>query len=323
MNQTLIIGSTVLDIILEVDRLPSTTDDCHINHQSMALGGCAYNVHNILRRFNLPSLFCSPVGTGIYGQYVAQELKTHGIEPFVTVTDRDNGCCYCYVEPHGERTFLSYHGAEYTFKKSWLDQIPVNEYNRVYICGLEIEEPTGIAIIEFLESHPHLEIFFAPGPRFPLIDPVKIQRLMALSPILHLNRDEILAYTQEKTLEEASSALFAHNHKEIIITDGPHGAYLFDGEELTLIYGVKTEVVDTIGAGDAHVGALIACRQKGYDYKKSLEIANKIGAQVVATKGATLSTANFSLAMKTLDSCPQIAEKKLIRASFNRNNLIN
>ena len=105
MKKTLIIGSNVLDIILEVDRLPSTAQDCHIYHQSMSLGGCAYNVNNIIRHIQLPHIFCSPVGTGIYGHYVKQELEIMGINPFVQVTDQDNGCCYCYVEPHGERTF--------------------------------------------------------------------------------------------------------------------------------------------------------------------------------------------------------------------------
>lgn len=31
-------------------------------------------------------------------------------------------------------------------------------YDMVYVCGLEIEEPTGLDLIEYLESHPEREL---------------------------------------------------------------------------------------------------------------------------------------------------------------------
>lgn len=45
MKKVLIIGSTVVDIIVNlVDSLPKTGEDVHIRSQHMSLGGCAYNV---------------------------------------------------------------------------------------------------------------------------------------------------------------------------------------------------------------------------------------------------------------------------------------
>jgi len=293
MNKILIIGSTALDIILEVDRLPSTAQDCHINHQSMAIGGCAYNVQNIIQHFNVPHLFCTPVGTGIYGEYVEKQLLSKDVTSYIKVSNQDNGCCYCYVEPHGERTFLSYHGAEYTFSKEWLDAVPIEEYNKVYVCGLEVEEPTGDAIIEYLEEHLHLEVFFAPGPRINSIGQSKINRIFKRSPVLHLNRDEITAYTGKADLYEAAKALFLHTKNTILITDGGDGSYMYDGSSFIHIDPIPTQVVDTIGAGDAHIGAVIACRQRGYSFEKSLRIANAISSVVVGSKGGTLSTNEF------------------------------
>ncbi|QAA32202.1 carbohydrate kinase family protein [Clostridium manihotivorum] len=293
MKKTLIIGSTVLDIIINIEKLPTTTEDCHINGQTMSMGGCAFNVQNIIKLFEVPYVFCSPIGTGIYGDYVASQLKKIGLSPFVRVEDQDNGCCYCYVESNGERTFLSYHGAEYTFDPMWLDDINMNDFDQVYICGLEIEEATGNKIISFLNENKHLQVFFAPGPRFSIIDKKKLDDIFKLSPIIHLNMDEILTFTKAVTLEQAVKILYSLTNNLIIITDGEKGSYIYDGEHLQHSMGIKADVVDTIGAGDSHIGAFMACRMLGYSYIKSLAIANQVSAKVVGIKGSLLTSDVF------------------------------
>lgn len=293
MKKTLIIGSTVLDIIINIDKLPTTTQDCHVNGQTMSIGGCAFNVQNIINLFEVPYVFCSPVGTGIYGDYVAAQLKKIGVSPFVRVKNQDNGCCYCYVEAHGERTFLSYHGAEYTFDPLWLDGINMDDFDQVYICGLEIEEPTGDKIISFLNRNRHLQVFFAPGPRFSMIERKKLDEIFKLSPIVHLNMDEILTFTKTETLGQAVKKLYCLTNNFIIITDGENGSYLYDGENLQHAIGIKTDVVDTIGAGDSHIGAFMASRKLSYSYIKSLEIANQVSAKVVGIRGSLLHSYVF------------------------------
>ena len=46
-------------------------------------GGCAYNVSEILRQSGVPYTLFSPVGTGIYGNYVREHLKRKQI-PILT-----------------------------------------------------------------------------------------------------------------------------------------------------------------------------------------------------------------------------------------------
>ena len=120
----------------------------------------------------------------------------------------DNGCCYCFVESTGERTFVCHHGAEYRFQKEWFRLVPLDEIDTVYICGLEIEETTGSVIVSFLEEHPYLAVFFAPGPRLTVIDPALTERLFRLHPILHLNETEALAVSGASSVSEAASRLY-------------------------------------------------------------------------------------------------------------------
>ena len=70
MNQTLVIGSAVVDVIVRVEHLPKCGEDVHVSRQSRSLGGCAYLVSDILRHFGAPYSLCTAVGGGMYGDFV-------------------------------------------------------------------------------------------------------------------------------------------------------------------------------------------------------------------------------------------------------------
>ena len=145
MKKVLVIGSTVVDVIINVDHLPTTQEDVHVISQHMSLGGCAFNTSDMIRHFEVPYILFSPVGTGAYGEFVRMSLRDRKIETPIPAPARDNGCCYCFVESSGERTFISYHGAEYLFEKEWFSILDAEDIDSVYICGLEIEETSGVS----------------------------------------------------------------------------------------------------------------------------------------------------------------------------------
>lgn len=219
MKKILVIGSTVADIIINPDFLPTTADDVHVKSQTMSLGGCAHNVADMIRHFGAPYTLFSPVGTGLYGDFVRNQLAAKGLASPMPTPDMANGCCYCFVEESGERTFIVDHGAEYLFYREWFDQLKLDKLSCAYICGLEIEEKTGGVIVDFLEES-GLPVFYGPGPRICLIDPALMERIFALHPVMHLNEDEICRYTGCDTISTAAEALYARTGNTIIITNG-------------------------------------------------------------------------------------------------------
>lgn len=294
MKKVLVIGSTVVDVVVNlVDHLPKTGEDVHIRSQHMSLGGCAYNVSDSIRHFQVPYILFSPVGTGVYGNFIREELHIRGISSPIPTPERENGCCYCFVEDTGERSFISYHGAEYLFEKEWFSLIPLEEIDSVYICGLEIEESTGENIVEFLEAHPELTVYFAPGPRLTVINPKLVERLYRLSPILHLNETEALSASGKSTVQEAASFLYEKTDNTVIVTLGEKGCFFFDGKEAETVPPVPAIQVDTIGAGDSHIGSVIACLKKGDSLKTAIQKANRVSSSVVASSGALLSDTAF------------------------------
>ena len=220
MKGTLVIGSTVADVIISIPHLPQTGEDLNISSQIQRLGGCAFNVSEILNLIGTPYKLCSPVGSGLYGDFVAAELEKRGIPCFIKLDTVPNGCCYCIVETGGERTFLSKHGAEYLFSRSWMDKVDGNGFDSVYICGLEIEESTGDEIIAYLDKHPEYKVFFAPGARICQIPRWRLYEILKMSPVFHLNEIESLALTKENNVESAAIQINKKTNTAITLPPG-------------------------------------------------------------------------------------------------------
>ena len=306
MKQTLVIGSAVVDVIVNIPHLPKTGEDIHISSQTRSLGGCAYLVSDILRHFGVPYSLCTAVGTGIYGDFVHKKLQERGV-PIYVRRPEENGCCYCMVEIGGERTFIVDHGIEYTFYEEYLKKINTESIDSVYVCGLEIEEETGWNIITYLQKHPEYTIYFAPGARIMEIQPDRMEAMLALCPILHMNEGESLAFTGKKTVEAAARAIHERTGNAVIITLGEKGSYCFDGAD-HYAPPVPAAVKDTIGAGDSHMGAVISARRLGLSFADAIRAANHISSAVVSNAGGLLDAEDFA---RALASMPLELQKKL------------
>lgn len=293
MKKCLVIGAAMLDIVVQMDRLPKSGEDVYMKSQEMTVGGCAYNVADILKHFQIPYTLFAPVGTGVYGEMIRKELKKNGHTSTIQASI-DNGYCMCIVEADGERTFMTLPGAECRFEREWFEELRPEEYDAVYVCGYEIEGEGGEAIVEFLEGHPEMTVYYAPGPRITYIAEEKQKRLFALHPILHLNDKEALDYTGADTIQEAAEKLYEKVRNTVMITLGASGVYL-KGKEAKRIPAEKATVVDTIGAGDSHIGSVIAMRQRKSGFEEAIRTANKVAALVVGVQGPTLTEEQFRL----------------------------
>lgn len=259
------IGSSVADVIIRIPHLPVRQEDINIESQTLSLGGCAFNAAWMCRLLGGDPLFFSPVGTGIYGDFVRRQLQEHRID-ILLESKEENGCCFCLVESDGERTFLSHHGAEYRFQKEWFSLLDSYGVDTVYVCGLELEEKTGIYILDYLQKHPQLTIYFAPGPRLSALSQGCIETLFNLHCILHLNEEEACSFTGCPTVQQAAESLYERTHNIVIITLGSRGCLLQQEGKCTHIPTEAVQIQDTIGAGDAHIGSIIALREQGAGY---------------------------------------------------------
>ena len=306
MKKLLVIGSTVVDVIIPIHHLPRTAEDVNVYEQRLAMGGCAYNAWSMLRHFGVPAILFSPVGTGVYGDFVRTGLAAQGASSPIPTPQRENGCCYCFVEKGGERTFVSVRGAEYAFRREWFDGLDLSDVDGAYLCGLEVEDPSGGCIIDFLEDHRELRVYFAPGPRIRHLQRDRLERILDLHPVLHLNEEEAVSAAADLTgvttsdAAEAAAALRRRTGGAVIVTLGERGCLYDTAEGVGWVPGVRARVTDTIGAGDSHIGTVMARLQQGASMEQALRAANYVSAAVVSVQGARLEDEDFGAVLSAL-----------------------
>lgn len=314
MKRLLIIGSTCVDVILRLDHLPTTGEDMH-PVQRFAMGGCAFNVAQVPKAYDVDLRFVTPIGDhGVFSDFVRAHLDNAGFRGPITVPDSENGCCYCLVERSGERTFLSVHGVEYSFHAEYMDAFAGERFDYTYICGLEVEETTGGELVAWIEAHPDIAgtVVYAPGPRGIEVDADRTERILAMHPVLHLNEQEAQALAgmddseapalvemdnredpvlagmsgSEEPVLAAAQALHAKTQNMVIVTCGADGVLWISADgSAHSAPSVPSTVVDTIGAGDSHCGAVLTGLTLGWSEDDTMRFANQIASEVVAQEG--------------------------------------
>lgn len=300
--KTLIIGNVYVDVIINLDSLPKTNDDILCKKQVISMGGCAYNVATILKNFGVEHDLISPVGEGIYASLIKKELLENNYKIHIKEDGEDNGYCLCLVEDDGERTFITIKGMEYRYKMNWLDDIDSSNYKNIYISGYEMEGHNGHIISSWLEKQRNKNLFFGPGPRINFIEKEILNNIFRLNPILHLNEEEVIKFTNEKDLLSGAKNLNNITNNTVFITIGENGVLYFDKDNYKFVDAIKTEVINTIGAGDSHIGAIISAYSLGYDFEECCYIANKVSSKVVNSEKSRLEKDMFNKNEYILDN---------------------
>ena len=327
--KTLVLGAAIVDIIMKIPKLPKSGEDVLCTERKLTVGGCAYNVANILRGFNVDHDLFVPIGSGMYADIIRKRLSEDGYDVLISDSEMDNGYCLCLVEDDGERTFITVKGIEGLHKKEWFNSLNMSEYENIYVAGYQVCEDKDDIIANWLIEQKDKNIFFAPGPVINDIDKNTMKKIFSTNPILHLNEKEALDFTKKDNVEESILSLYELTKNIVFVTVGERGTVFYDGQEIVNIKGETVNVVDTIGAGDSHIGAIISayslgptngfslvdssklyskdsrnisldnsqaeCLENnvGYNFVSVCKLANKIAAEVVQIQGAKLSKECF------------------------------
>ncbi len=83
--------------------------------------------------------------------------------------------------------------------------------------------------------------------------------------------------------------LRSHGCRSVVMTLGSKGALVASGDEVRQVEAVRVEAVDTVGAGDAFVGALAARLSEGQELEEACGYAARFAALTVTREGAQAS----------------------------------
>ena len=110
--------------------------------------------------------------------------------------------------------------------------------------------------------------------------------------VLKLNEEELQVLARLLSMEGDELQLLCElsrrfNLELIALTKGTRGSLLYSQEQVSVHDGYKTEVVDTVGSGDAFTAALALGMMSGSDLRAINDYANRVASFVCSKRGAT------------------------------------
>ncbi len=289
-----VVGAAVIDVIADAYTLPYRGSDIELHQQSVNIGGCGLNIAFALHRLGITSLNALPIGQGIWADIIRNNINKNGVSSAIETDKGDNGWCLALIEPDGERTFLSISGVENLWDRALLDYLPIQPNTIVYLSGYQLAAKCGETLLSWAESMvDKITLFIDFGPRIADISSAQFARLMALKPIISLNRQEVEyisilfpEMTQiEMNAEELADIWFKKFGCTLIIRVDKEGAFYRNEQSSGWVRPFKTIVVDTIGAGDSHTGGVIAALASGWSMHDAVLLGNAVASYVVSHRG--------------------------------------
>lgn len=262
-------------------------------------GGACANVAIGAARLKTPVYFMGTLGSDTFGEMLHQVLSADHVNTDYVVHEGATTIAWVGLNPEGERRFEFMRGSDGDYQVSDALLAKLNEQAIVHFgsatafLGNELEQSYHRLLQRAVEVGAF--ITFDPNYRPTLIRDVaafkqKCLPFMANANVLKLSEEELMLLMPASSLRESIAQLRAHTQATICITMGAAGTLLVEGEVLTQIPSVRIEQVDTTGAGDAFMGALLSQVAKGEsDYQTMVAYANKAGAITASRIGAISS----------------------------------
>ncbi|MFA5947187.1 MAG: carbohydrate kinase family protein [Patescibacteria group bacterium] len=137
--------------------------------------------------------------------------------------------------------------------------------------------------------------------------------LLATCEVLFVNQSEarVLLEKEGDTIHGIMAMLKALGPKYVVVTDGPQGAYAFDGKQLNVVPAFPGTMKEATGAGDAFATGFLGALIKGKTHREALRWGSVNSASVIEHVGPTLGLLTHTEIAKRLRAHPSFQTKEL------------
>ncbi|BCL77963.1 ribokinase [Ktedonobacteria bacterium brp13] len=293
-RRLVLVGSVLVDVLMYIERLPEKGGDT-LAYKTSLTTGAGFNTLLGAQRLGLAAVYAGHVGDGPMGNQISADLFAAGIPLLLPrIQGEDSGFDVALVERDAERTFITSPGVESRLRLEDLRSIPVCDGDAIYISGYELCYPVSGAALEqwVQELGSHILLTFDPGPLVTEIPAQRLATILARTDILSLNAREARLLAGEHNLEHLVLEIVPRLAPagRVVARDGERGCWIGGvGRAVQHIVPRPTQPVDTTGAGDAHVAALLARLAAGDDFSTAARIANVAASLSIERPGPATS----------------------------------
>jgi len=249
-----------------------------------AVGNAANHAIGIAR-LGLRAAIYTVIGDDVQGHLAADVFHENGVDPRYVTYDKENGTNFSAVINYkGERTILVYHEP-----RKYV--VPALESTRwMYLTSASgdgvhaLHEQVGA----WLDDNPEVKLAFNPGTHQMHLGKDKLLPLLQRTDALFLNREESAEVMGVETTDVKELMAMYHDIgvKMMIMTDGPEGSYVSDGETIWYLPIYDGPVIERTGAGDSYGSGFLAAVLLGKPTNEAMLWGNANSTSVVQKIGA-------------------------------------
>lgn len=263
------------------------------------IGGPAINIALHMACHGCDSTLVSCVGDDELGQVSRNLLFQNGISLDFIQTDREHetGWVNVFLDKNGNPSFEIIKPVAYDFismSNSQMDNLLNNEFD-IFYFGTVVQRNTVSAetLKKLLQRIKYKELFFDINLRPGHYTSEVVDFSISKTNIFKLNEDELfligdlfeVGAQKEQGLIRWVFDTYP-NVKTVLLTRGERGATVFTPKDKKDIEGIKVQVKDTVGSGDAFSAGFIMEYLQSADIFKAAQKGNKLGAYVATKPGA-------------------------------------
>lgn len=258
------------------------------------IGGAPLNVANRLQTLGNNVNMISSIGQGESGSELLEYIKDVGIDASCIQVSNDykTGRVKVMLNEKGSASY------DIKYPRAW-DKISLTEINKAavknsdaFVFGsLAARDDSSRSTLYKLIELAKYKIFDL-NLRPPYYTKEVLVHLMNNADFIKFNDDEL--YEVSKAMGSKYNSLEQNlmyiadktNTKHICVTKGHHGAVLLYNDKLYYNSGFLIKVIDTVGAGDSFLGALISQLLNKINPQEAIDFACAVGAMVAQNEGA-------------------------------------
>jgi len=253
--------------------------------------GNAANAAVAFSRLGLSSGLISNIGDDAWGADMVRALKKNGVDTRFVHENPGKQSNYHYVLWYKEeRTILIKHeDYDYHWPRFRSNDVP----RWMYFSSISEKaiEHYHDDVVEWLDENPEVKLAFQPGTFQMEAGFERLRKLYARSEVVILNREEATSVFNgnHEDMHDLLNKMHEAGVKIALITDGPNGAYVSDGNKRWSmpLYPDPAPPVDRTGAGDSFASTFVAALMHGADVPSamlwapinSMNVVQHVGAQ--------------------------------------------
>ena len=300
----LCIGEALIDMICTDSGLPLTKGE----HFLKKPGGAPTNVAAAIAALGGEVVLAAKVGADPFGQQLIDVMKGFGVSTLWMVQDKNFFTTFAFVSlmQHGERDFVFNRGADGQLSEDDLEGINLDEFSIIHFGSATafLPGPLQKTYKTLLQKAIDKKLFisFDPNYRHLLFKNdtetfvEQSWHFMQHCHFFKVSDEEAMLITGCSSVYDAAVNLSEKTSATFAITLGKEGTMLVHQKKMETIPTITITPVDTTGAGDAFVGALlyqlsnlslpVIQALSNEHWKKIVTNGNKAGARTCEYMGA-------------------------------------